>query len=147
MTTVIIDGVEYTPVIKEAGQPIMPDEWQVFGDKWYYINKDSDIYTLNVVFKYHSNNKNIRPTEELAEACLAMSQLAQLRNETWKRDWDWKPDWEDSESKYIIYYIENKPECDIFTISQCFLAFRTAEIRDEFLKKHRELIKKAKPLL
>jgi hypothetical protein len=31
MKTIIIDGVEYVPVIKEeTTQPMVPDEWQVY---------------------------------------------------------------------------------------------------------------------
>jgi hypothetical protein len=131
---------------------MVPDEWQVYSGWWYVLtNSDinhsqtDDIGRINIK---HKENRNVRPTEELAEACLAMSQLAQLRNETWKRDWDWESDWINSDyPKFVIEIVENKVKTNKYYWIQGFLAFRTPEIRDEFLEKHIELIEKAKPLL
>ena len=91
--------------------------------------------------------RNLRPTEELAEACLAMSQLAQLRNETWRRCGHWEPDWTENYYKYCIGY--ERDEVFVFksNFQQSFLSFKTIEIAQEFLEKHKRIIEIAKPLL
>lgn len=75
---------------------------------------------------------------------LALCQLIQLRdcyNE------DWHPDWADNNIKYVI-------QCNVDVIAknikygeQSVLAFKTREIRDEFLENFRNLIEVAKPLI
>lgn len=96
-------------------------------------------------WKIYSDKCN-RPTQELAEACLALSQLAQLRNETRRRCDNWEPDWKNW-CKYAIRFFEE--DIDLFNsyYHHYFLFFPTPEVRDEFLEKHRDLIEQAKPLL
>lgn len=159
MKTITLEWVEYnlTPVLKEEipqeetkeeTQEVVPSERGAFSKEWRYVNSISELKDAKIdLISVSANDKNIRPTRELAEACLAMSQLAQLRNETWRRDGDWKPDWKDSNEKFVIEICEDEIYKAWYLIVHQFLAFRTAEIRDEFLDKHRELIEKAKPLL
>lgn len=91
------------------------------------------------------SDKLMLPNEETAEAFLALMQLIQLRN---CYNNGWEPDWTDvSGHKYVI--INRRGElvetCSI-TMSYV-LAFRTEELRAQFLKNFRDLIEIAKPLI
>lgn len=92
-----------------------------------------------------SNNKNIFPTREEAEACLALSQLCQLRD---RYNGGWKPDWEDTnEQKYVIIIHTGRIQVETFFSIQHLLTFKTEELRDKFLENFKDLIEIAKPLL
>jgi hypothetical protein len=131
-------------------RPIVPNSWDECDktNSWF-IGYWSNLYLIerpNEQFTY--NDINVIPTKELAEAMLALCQLLVLRNETWKRDGNWQPDWSEESENYSIHYMWN----DIDSDSCCYgvhylLAFRTPEIRDKFLEKHRSIIEIAKPLL
>lgn len=90
-------------------------------------------------------NKNIFKTEEQAKAAIAMAQLSQLMH---VYNDGWVANWSDSNSKK--YTIEIFGECvysNYYFETKKFLAFKTSEIRDEFLKNFKSLILEAKPLL
>ena len=90
-------------------------------------------------------SKTIWPTKELALASKAMSQLAQLRD--YYND-GWVPDWGDGDkTKHGIYFCAGRATMVKLFTDQKFLAFKTEELRDHFLKHHKGLIEKAKPLL
>ena len=89
-------------------------------------------------------NKNVWPTKELAEASLALSQLAQLRD--YVND-GWKPNWTVDYYKYCITIAEDKVGKQSWYYVQYFLAFKDSETRDGFLEAYRDLIEIAKPLL
>ena len=92
-----------------------------------------------------SNNKNIFPTKEEAEACLALAQLCQLRD---KYNDGWKPNWEDyNEAKYCIEFCQGRIETLFRVNCHKILIFKTEELRDKFLENFRDLIEIAKPLL
>lgn len=110
----------------------------------YYVSSQSDI-------KYcyencqDSINKNVFPTKREAEACLALSQLCQLRD---VYNGDWKPDWEDDEEpKYAIKISNNKTAVCVLTATSSVLSFKSFNLRNEFLENFRDLIEIAKPLL
>ena len=90
-------------------------------------------------------NKNIFATEEQAEASIALAQLSQLR-EVYRQGWE--PDWTDSSIKYCITrFGYDKLAKDAYTSNHHFLAFQSAEVRDEFLVNFKDLIEQASPLL
>lgn len=97
----------------------------------FFVSSLSDIAKIGNNTTNDENNKNVFPTKEEAEACLALAQLCQLRD---RYNDGWKPNWEDGTKKYTIYF--NK-----------ILAFKTKELRDKFLENFRDLIEQAKPLL
>lgn len=133
--------------IEEVKEILVPDSWDDIDNKWsWYVDQYSNIIETN---RYHSEEeKNTRPNKELAEACLALSQLAQLRNETWRRCGDWKPDWKnEDQEKFWIFYMKWVFEVSTFFETQNFLVFPIRKVRDEFLKKHKDLIEQAKELL
>ena len=141
MKTIQLDWVTYNlvPVEEETiQQEIVPSEREVFGGKGYFANYDSTIrYTTEKISVTY--NKNIVPRKEQAEAILALSQLIQLRDETWRRDGNWKPV---IEKTYVITNEHWKMVEDDFNHYKEIFSFRTEEIRDEFLEKHRPLIEK-----
>ena len=93
--------------------------------------------------------RDLKPSEfnistEIKDAQVAMEMLFLLR-EVYRQGW--KPNWDDSNDKYVIYFHDNKIDKNSFQWTCQFLSFQSAEIRDEFLKNFRDLIETAKPLM
>ena len=123
-------------------------KWEELGvvEGWY-VDDDSEldnITSTSSILLLDPCDKNVWPTKELAEACLALSQLAQLRDYV---NGDWKPDWNDGRIKSVIEVYRNGASTDRYTHTQYFLAFKDSEKRDGFLEAYRDLIEIAKPLL
>jgi hypothetical protein len=87
---------------------------------------------------------NLYHTIEQLDASFAMRQLSQLL--TVYND-GWVPDWSDYDTKYVILFFEDNIATDWSYAYKRFLAFKTRELRDEFLTNFRSLILTAKPLL
>lgn len=129
-------------VFKRKG---LPKSWEnLIKIDGYYVSSQSDI-------KYcyencaDSINRNVFPTKEEAEACLALAQLCQLRD---RYNNGWRPDWDDGgEQKYAIKIENNKTVKYILTSTSSVLSFKSVNLRDEFLENFRDLIETAKPLL
>lgn len=72
----------------------------------------------------------------------ALMKLEDLRNETWRRCNDWKPDWQDeTQKKHILYILQW--EIKYFRSTSCsmeFLSFSSVEVAMEFKEKHSSLI-------
>lgn len=123
----------------------LPKRWEDLKEiKGFYVNNYSEV----TVFEYYFNaeeNKNVFPTEEEAEACVALAQLCQLRD---RYNNGWRPDWnDDGEQKYAIKIENNKTVKYILTSTSSVLSFKSVNLRDEFLENFRDLIEVAKPLL
>jgi hypothetical protein len=119
-------------------------KWDDFGKvKGYYVNIHSEIKYRCLDSMIHS--RNLFPTKEEAEACLALSQLCQWRD---KYNEGWKPNWcDDTEYKWVIIF-KNSVITESLNINMSdVLHFKTCKIRGKFLKDFRELIEIAKPLL
>ena len=117
----------------------------------FFVSSLSDIAKIGNNTTNDKNNKNVFPTKEEAEACLALAQLCQLRD---RYNDGWKPDWENrAQNKFIIYIhpdneiLFDKISANTHAISRHLLTFKTEEIRDKFLENFRDLIEVAKPLL
>ena len=120
-------------------------KWEELGEiKGAWVTSEAEVLKCLVWKQPTVNNKNIWPTEELAEASLALSQLAQLRD--YVND-GWKPDWTVDYYKYCITIAEDKVGKESWYSVQYFLAFKDEETRDGFLEAYRGLIEVAKPLL
>ena len=105
-----------------------------------YIHNGGDLPTS-------FSNKNVFPTKAEAEACLALSQLCQLRdayNGEPLADWC---DWADDNTKYCIEICDNRISKDYYFTNKKVLAFKTEELRDKFVENFEDLILTAKPLL
>ena len=111
----------------------------------FYVSSLSSIYKAKENIPSIESSKNIFPTKEEAEACLALAQLCQLRD---SYNDGWKPDWENGmEIKWCIeLFKENIHEKTQIYFNK-ILAFKTKELRDKFLENFKGLIEIAKPLL
>lgn len=122
----------------------LPKTWKDLEEiSGFYIDKYSMV-SISYIYNTDEDNRNIFPTREEAEACLALAQLCQLRD---RYNDGWKPDWEDGINKYCIYLQGNKIDCGEVHSLHYVLIFKTEELRDEFLENFRDLIEIAKPLL
>lgn len=82
-----------------------------------------------------------------AEKFAMLTKLITLRDEWWKIDGNWKPDWKDYTYKYAINTIHNEIDKErVLSLNKIF-AFRTEEIRDEFLETFRESLEICKSLI
>lgn len=87
-----------------------------------------------------NNNRNIFLTEKHAKSALAMAQISQLM--PYYGGGVTAGEWGDSTViKYILHVFKNKVIKAITCDRKEFLAFRTAEQRDEFLKDNEQLVK------
>lgn len=121
----------------ELGSKVV-DSWEDLGEvSGYYSANNSNV--LDASFPTISNNKNIHPTKEDVESCIALAQLQQLILRTGDgvsyKEWG-----NENIPKYLIVRHKQKAIKD-FTYNEFFeLAFKTKYIRDEFLNKHLPLI-------
>lgn len=122
--------------------------WEDFGKvSGFYVANDSWVMELEEEddFTSVSENRNIWPTKELAEASLALCQLLQWRK---KIVGDWEPDWTDKDVWKFNITSENNflVVCNVrYTSSP--LSFQTREQASSFLEEFRELVEVARPLL
>lgn len=131
-------------VFKRAGRKL-PKKWEdLYKVGGWFVDFHSDVVTSGSMHTGDSV-KNRFPTKEEAEACLALSQLCQLRD---RYNDGWKPDWKNStETKYIIEINRDYITKTFYNHTKRILAFKTKNIRDKFLENFRDLIEIAKPLL
>ena len=124
----------------------LPAKWEdLVIVKGYYL--DSKCFVRGYGDEPNNSNKNIFPTKEEAEACLALSQLCQLRDAyNGKPLADWC-DWADDNTKYCIEICDNRISKDYYFTNKKVLAFKTEELRDKFVENFEDLILTAKPLL
>lgn len=138
--------IKFKPIEKK-----LPKTWEEFCEthptvkKEYYVTSASRISSVCDNPRFSEDDRNLLPSEELAEAMLALCQLIQLRdcyNDGWIPDWN-----NDDEHKHTIRQYKNTIVTDYQLISSRILAFKTAELRDQFLENFKDLIEIAKPLL
>lgn len=147
-----IDGVqieltkEQVEQIKSLGiSSNKKPQWEDFGEiRGGYVSSGSSTSSYYSI-STDCTNKNVFPSVEETEACLALSQLCQWRD---KYNEGWKPNWKDNyESKYCIIYFDDNILTESRLSTHTVLSFKTKEIRDKFLEDFRDLIEIAKPLL
>ena len=125
----------------------LPAKWEDLEKvSGYYINTYGiarDALGFSVV-----NGKNVFPTKAEAEACLALSQLCQLRdayNGEPLADWcNWKNSYQ---KKYCIVIYKGEIYKDDYVNISKILSFKTEKLRDKFVENFEDLILTAKPLL
>lgn len=114
----------------------------------YYINSFSLIRSTNSGFTPRNRDcfadANSLPSEEYAEAMLALCKLIQLRD--YYND-GWKPDWKDASTKFTIRFYSGLLIRDTSANVQCLLTFKTRKLREEFCNNFKGLIEQAKLLL
>ena len=125
----------------------LPTKWEDLKLlKGFYVDIDSEIDSISDG-DISAINRNLFPTKAEAEACLALSQLCQLRdayNGEPLADWC---DWSDANTKYCIEFYDNEITAFNYNCTRKVLAFKTSELRDKFVENFSELIETAKPLL
>lgn len=132
-------------IIFRKAERKLPKKWEDLENvNGYYADSWGDVRCYYGVNTPDHTNKNIFPTKEEAEACLALAQLCQLRD---RYNDGWKPNWNKDTDKYTIIYSSNKIDTSFSVYTQRILSFKTVGIRDKFLENFRDLIEIAKPLL
>lgn len=124
----------------------LPKKWEDLENvNGHYVDSWGDVRCYYGVNTPDHTNKNIFPTKEEAEACVALAQLCQLRD---RYNDEWKPNWKDTnERKFCIEFYKEVIYKETYYITRKLLYFKTAELRDKFLENFRDLIEIAKPLL
>lgn len=127
----------------------LPKTWEELGEiDGYYTDGFSDVFPCNAPQPYtnkaYEGNRNTWPTRKEAEASIALAQLCQLGD---RYNRGWKPDWADANTKPCIEFRGDKMQGNGWMGKRAILAFKTEELRDEFIKNFADLIEKAKPLL
>jgi hypothetical protein len=125
----------------------LPKTWEELGEIYgYYVDSNSCVDNLPIApFPTRQRTRNTWPTLEEAEASIALAQLCQLRD---RYNGGWKPDWADGgHFKYCINFEADEIEGNPWSTMRHVLAFKTRELRNEFMKNFADLIEKAKPLL
>ena len=89
-------------------------------------------------------DKKLLPSQELAEAMLALCQLIQLRD---CYNGDWKVDWSKPTNKYTIMISGSSVMLCPTVYLRHVLAFKTKELGQKFIDNFKSLIETAKPLL
>lgn len=141
----IVDGVAVVTFReKERKLPKSLEEFEKMNPiKVEYVTYNSGeiAYEKQVAKRYITNLLSEKAT---AEAVLTLCQLIQLRD---CYNGDWVPDWHDDTRKYFIVFDHQETIIAESTDAQYNpLYFKTAELRDEFLRYFRPLIEKLKPL-
>ena len=141
--------IKFKPIKNE-----LPKTWKEFCETHPrvagegYVKGDSSCRVIDATDSFprdSTNDRNLLPSKELAEAMLALCQLIQLRD---CYNDGWTPDWTDcSESKHTIYPYRNVFTTGYTWVNSRILIFKTQELRDQFLENFRDLIEIAKPLL
>lgn len=129
-------------------KPKLPKKWEdlelISG---YFISEFSYIHQLNpdkILHNTSYTNRNTLPTEELAQAMLALCQLLYLRD---IYNDGWQPDWYDYNDKFSITTYRNEVEKQTVCYSHYILTFKTDKLRDEFFTNFKYLLEIAKLLL
>lgn len=120
--------------------PVKPNE--------YFVSTNSDIeevrFAKTLKERIVNIDDNLLPSKEYAEAMLALCKLIQLRD---CYNGEWKPDWNNGETKYAIHTRCNKLEVGTIGNVSFVLTFKTEKLRDVFLQNFKDLIEQAKLLL
>ncbi|ANS04916.1 hypothetical protein [uncultured Mediterranean phage] len=116
----------------------LPKSWEELGKiTGYFIEENCRIKGIRNAHTFN-NTKNIFRTEKQAKSALAMAQLSQLMA-VYNRDW--VVDWNNHDQyKHILRRGGNNIQMDTVVSLYGFLAFKTANLRDQFLDNFRPLI-------
>ena len=137
-----------------VGKIVFKEKKNELPTKWEELVNIKGCYVIaSYISKYNEytaldSNKNVFPTKAEAEACLALSQLCQLRdayNGEPLADWC---NWTNSnQQKYCIVIYQGEIYKDVYVNISKILSFKTVKLRDKFVENFEDLILTAKPLL
>lgn len=134
----------FEKIIFKKVEKELPKSWEELKIISGYYVKDSSKVDLFKSYTTDEYNKNVFPTKEEAEACLALAQLCQLRD---IYNDGWKPCWNTDTMKHCIYVSKGEIRSGHQFENSRILTFEKREIRDKFLENFKDLIEIAKPLL
>lgn len=142
-----VSDTEYNVVKK------IPDTWEEFCKDHPLTGEEAWVDGVSCICEVkdrgiHGRRKivdrNLLPSKEKAEAILTLCQLIQLRD---CYNDGWVPDWTNSqELKYVLILINNKWVVELRTTLACMFAFKSEELRNQFLENFSDLLDKIKPL-
>ena len=115
-----------------------------FNEEEYSINEWGNISIIKPKDYKFEHRVNFIKDRKIAEAYAVLPQLIRLRD---KYNEGWKINYKNKDCKYSVGYYKDDLDLINNICIQRILTFKTAEIRDKFLKDHRDLIEIAKPLL
>ena len=147
----LFPGKEQRDWTKVKYEKKLPKNWKEFcithdiktGE--YFIGETGKIFNSNTGKRIPDIKKTLLPSEEAAEAHLALMQLHQLRD-AWREGW--VPDWkDDTQSKYVILKFKGEFEIKEFYAASRFLTFQDEKRADEFKDCFIDLIKQAGDLI
>lgn len=115
-----------------------------FNDEEYCVDSFGRIIAPETASFNIEKRTDFIKDKEIAEAYAVLPQLIRLRDEY---NEGWKPDWKDNHIKYVLDCWEDVIVTARGNRLKRLLSFKTEEIRDKFLKNHRDLIEIAKPFL
>ena len=144
-------------VVFEDIKPQLPKTWEEFCKNYptritdWYIDSGSGLRGIGEGVKRHvACDRNLLPSEQAAEAHLALMQLHQLRD-CYRNGW--LPNLKDDSDKYGIERLYNPVLRNIelrvawHNDVSIFLSFPTCELANEFLTNFRDLIEEAGDLI
>jgi hypothetical protein len=132
-------------------EPYLPKTWEEFCSLYPTQEGEAFIGSLSEISQVHTgdreylSDRNLLPSVDLARAILALCQLIQLRD---GYNDGWQPDWTDKNSyKFCLRYSSNNIVKETLFVEQRVMAFKTIDLRNQFLENFKDLIEIAKPLL
>lgn len=126
-----------TTFSKEELEGVVLKDWvQLPEIEGCYIGSDSQIYSNS---HNRISSRNVFATAKQVKSALAMAQLSQLMKDL---GGECEVDWGDNQKgKFCIIRHGNVLTACFSTSSYSFLAFKTPQFRNAFMKKHERLIK------
>ena len=129
----------------------LPNSWEEFVEQNKIKNNESYITGLSDIchvdkdrVRLPSEDRNILPNKETAEAFLALMQLIQLRD-CYRNGWE--PNWDDDFCKYTIVNMKGIIDVNETISHSRILSFPNPNLRNKFFSNFRDLIKTAKELI
>lgn len=129
----------------------LPNSWEEFVEQNKIKNNESYITDLSDIchvdkdrVRLPSEDRNILPNKETAEAFLALMQLIQLRD-CYRNGWE--PNWDDDFCKYTIVNMKGIIDVNETISHSRILSFPNPNLRNKFFSNFRDLIKTAKELI
>lgn len=113
-------------------------------DKTIFLLADGNINPISSTFYARRNFPGAVPSKERAEQFIILNKLLQIRD---YYNQGWKPNWEDSTDKYVIWHFENELHPDVSTYASSLFTFRSKEVRDEFFTNFQPDLEKIKEFL
>lgn len=127
---------DYEPIIRTY-QDLIDNNVQTKG---FYINNASDIFHIRDITITDDSCRNVATSEKIAKSMLSMAMISQLMLYYGGEITD--EEWEDGTiPKHIISRSNSCIKSDVVYLYYNFLAFHTAEQRDDFLKYNEQLVK------